>query len=167
MLELAEKLGLDWKLLLSQAVNFLVLLALLRQFAYKPLLKILKERRAKIEEGLAKAKEAETRLLEVDGIAKDKMKATEAEAMAMIHATEEKSKKLEVAMLDDARKKEAAMLASAELAAKAKEAEAMSRLEGEAAEIVKQALVRTVEMSPADIDEKLIKKAVAEVAKTA
>ena len=167
MLELVEKLGLDWKLLLSQAVNFLILLVVLRQFAYKPLLKVLKERRGKIEEGLAKAEEAEHRLLEVDEIAKDKMKATEAEAMAMIRATEDKSKKVEATMLDEARKKEAAMLASAELAAKAKEAEAMARLEGEAADIVKRALIKTVELDPKGIDEALIKKAVAEVAKTA
>lgn len=167
MSELVEQLGLDWKLLLSQAVNFLILLVLLRRFAYKPLLKVLKERRAKIEGGLEKAEEAEARLLEVDEIAKEKMKATEGEAMAMMRATEEKSKKTEAALLQEAHKKEAAMLASAELAAKAKEAEAMARLEGEAADIVKRALIKTVEMSPKDIDEALIKKAVGEIAKTA
>lgn len=167
MLELTEQLGLDWKLLLSQAVNFLLLLVLLRQFAYKPLLKVLKERRAKIEEGLAKAEEAEQRLLEVDDIAKDRMKATEAEAMAMIRATEDRSKKVEVALLDEARKKEATLLANAELAAKAKEAEAMDQLRTQAVEIVKKALVRTVEMEPGKVDEALIKKAVAEIARTA
>jgi F-type H+-transporting ATPase subunit b len=166
MEELIEQLGLDWKLLLSQAVNFLLLLVLLRQFAYKPLLKVLKERRAKIEEGLAKAKEAEQRLLEVDDIAKDKMKATEKEAMAMLRATEEKSKKTEAAMLEEARKKEAAMLASAELAAKAKEEAAMAQLRKDAATIVKQAIVRTVEMDPKSVDEALVKKAVAETART-
>lgn len=167
MMELFEKLGLDWKLLLSQAVNFLILLVLLRQFAYKPLLKVLKERRAKIEEGLAKAKEAEERLLEVDEIAKDKMKATEAEAMAMMRSMEEKSKKTEMSMLEEARKKEAAMLASAELAAKAKEEAAMAQLRTEAAEIVKQAIIRTVEMDPKSVDETLVKKAVGEIARTA
>lgn len=166
MEELVEQLGLDWRLLLSQAVNFLILLALLRQFAYKPLLKVLKERRERIEGGLAKAEEAEQRLLEVDDIAKNKMKATEAEAMAMIRATEDKSKEVEAAMLKEARKKEAEVLANADLAAKAKEAAAMVRLEGEAAEIVKRALIKTVEMAPAEIDEALIKKAVGEAVKT-
>ena len=75
MAELAEQLGLDWKLLLSQAVNFLLLLFLLRKFAYLPLLKILKERRARIEEGLAKATEADKRLLEVDGSFDDALAA--------------------------------------------------------------------------------------------
>lgn len=165
--ELIEQLGLDWRLLASQAVNFLILLVLLRLLAYKPLMKILKDRRARIEEGLAKATEAETRLAEVDVIAKDKMKATEEKAMAMIRSTEDKAKKVEAGLLEEARKKEAALLAGADMAAKAKEAEAMKRLEGEAAEIVKRALVRTVEMDPAAVDEVLVKKAVAEAAKRA
>jgi F-type H+-transporting ATPase subunit b len=167
MSELIEQLGLDWRLLASQAVNFLLLVVLLRLFAYKPLLKILKDRRARIEEGLAKADEAEVRLAEVDEIAKDKMKKTEVEAMAMMRATEDKAKKTEAGMLEEAHRKEAAMPASAEMAAKAKADEALKKLEGEAAAIVKKALVRTVEMDPKAVDEALVKKAVAEAAKTA
>jgi F-type H+-transporting ATPase subunit b len=167
MSELIEKLGVDWRLLASQAVNFLILLVLLRQFAYKPLLKVLKERRAKIEEGLAKAAEADTRLSEVNVIAKDRMHAAEAEATAMLRATEAKAKKVEQGLLEEARKKEAAMLASAELAAKAKTEEAMAELKDKAAAIVKQAVIRTVEMDPKQIDEALIKKAVGEAARTA
>ncbi len=62
MQDLVTQLGLDWRLLLSQAANFLILLIVLRLFAYKPLIPMLKERRAKIEDGLAKAKEADHRL---------------------------------------------------------------------------------------------------------
>ena len=55
MEQLFSQLGIDWHLLLSQAVNFFLLLIVLRVFAYKPLLAFLHERRRKIEEGLAKA----------------------------------------------------------------------------------------------------------------
>ena len=167
MAELFSKLGLDWKLLLSQAVNFLLLLFLLRKFAYQPLLKVLKERREKIEEGVAKAAEAEGRLAEANAIAKDKMKAAESEALAMLRATEEKSKQVEAGLLEEARKKESAMLAGAELAAKAKEKEALDGFRREAAAMVRQAIVRTVEMAPQHVDEALVKKAVEEIAKTA
>lgn len=163
MAELVEKLGLDWKLLLSQAVNFLILLVLLRKFVYVPILKLLKERRAKIEGGLAKAAEAEGRLAEANEIAKDKMKEAEGQAIVMMRATEEKSKKAEAAMLDEARKKEAAMLASAEAAAQAKEKEMMDRIKGEAAAMIKQAIVMTVELKPQEIDEAMVKKAVGEM----
>ncbi len=73
---ITTQLGIDWKLLLSQAVNFLLLLVILRIFVYKPILDILKKRREKIEEGIAKAKEADIRLKEVDDINKKKIKDT-------------------------------------------------------------------------------------------
>ena len=46
---------LDWQQILSQAISFLTLLWLLRRFAWRPLLGILDERRARIEEDLRQA----------------------------------------------------------------------------------------------------------------
>src|SRR3989344_5816113 len=89
------QLGIDWKLFLSQAVNFFILLVILGKFVYKPLLKVIKERNEKIQEGLQKAKEAGVRLQEVDVIAKGKIKEAEAESIHIIKNTEEKAKKLE------------------------------------------------------------------------
>ncbi len=66
MEQLLSQLGIDWKLLLSQAVNFFLLLIVLRLFVYKPLLQMLHERRERIEEGIEKAKEADIRLLEAE-----------------------------------------------------------------------------------------------------
>src|SRR3989344_4325457 len=39
-----EQLGIHWQLLLSQAVNFFILLIILRVFAYKPLLAVIRKR---------------------------------------------------------------------------------------------------------------------------
>ena len=92
MSELFSQLGIDWRLLLSQAVNFLLLLIVLRIFAYQPILKLLKDRRAKIEDGLTKAKEADTRLGEIAQMTKEKMRAADAEAMALMAKTERRPK---------------------------------------------------------------------------
>ena len=73
MSEFISQLGIDWKLLLSQSVNFLLLLTALRIFAYKPIVKLMKDRQAKIEEGLAKADEADRRLDEANAAMKTKM----------------------------------------------------------------------------------------------
>lgn len=54
--------GVNWKLLLIQAINFGVLLALLRYFLYKPILKMIDERKAKIAEGVVNAEEASRKL---------------------------------------------------------------------------------------------------------
>jgi len=57
-----DALGIDLKLLIAQAVNFLILLFLLQRFAYKPIIKMLDERREKIEKGLSDADKAKIEL---------------------------------------------------------------------------------------------------------
>lgn len=50
-----EALGIDWRLLVTQIVNFAILLFLLYRFLYNPVLNMLAERRERISEGLAEA----------------------------------------------------------------------------------------------------------------
>ena len=52
MQELFHSLGIDWKLLLAQGTNFLVVLIVLTFVLWKPLIRVLNERRKKIEAGL-------------------------------------------------------------------------------------------------------------------
>ena len=47
-----EGLGIDFKLLIIQVVNFLILLLILKKWIYKPFLKFLDDRAAKIHESL-------------------------------------------------------------------------------------------------------------------
>ena len=164
MQQLFSQLGIDWHLLLAQAVNFFLLLTILRMFVYKPLLKVLHDRRARIEEGLIKADEADLRLHEVDEINKHKVKAAEAEAFAILKRTEGESKKLEAKMLAEAKRKEAEALRNTESMLKAKEDESRRASEKEAAVLVRRAIARTVELAPGAIDDALIAKAVAEMA---
>ncbi len=164
MSELINQLGLDWKLLLSQAVNFLLLLVVLRVFAYKPILKILKDRREKIEAGLTKAKEAEVRLGEIQELERAKMKEADEKAMLVIKATEAKAKRLEGELLAAAKTKETEMLAQTDQIIAGKAETARRAMKQEAAALVKAALIRTVELAPTAVDEALIKKAVEEIA---
>ena len=64
MQELFATFGVNWKLLLVQALNFGLLLAILTYFLYKPVLKIIDERREKVAEGVRKAEAAARRLEE-------------------------------------------------------------------------------------------------------
>jgi F-type H+-transporting ATPase subunit b len=54
--ELITKLGIDWKLLVANAITFLIVLWLLRKFAYRPILAMLDKRRQTIADGLDNAK---------------------------------------------------------------------------------------------------------------
>lgn len=74
-MEIFNQLGVDWKLLIAQIINFLVLLFLLNKFLYKPIIKALAERAKKIDTSLKQAQEieqslAETKIKEEEIIAK-------------------------------------------------------------------------------------------------
>lgn len=64
MSALLSTFGVDWKLLVIQAVNFGLLLAILTYFLYRPVLRIIDERREKIAEGVRTAESAARRLAE-------------------------------------------------------------------------------------------------------
>ncbi len=162
MQQLFSQLGIDWHLLASQAVNFFLLLIVLRVFVYKPLLTLLHDRKQKIEDGLVKAEEADTRLREVDMIGKGKIKAAEEEVFALMKKKEGEIKALESKMLAEAKRKEAEALTNTEVLLRAKEEESRQIAEKEAAALVKRAIARTVELAPEKIDDALIAKAVKE-----
>ena len=63
MEQLLTVFGVNWKLLLAQGFNFALLLIVLTYFLYKPVLKIIDERREKIAQGV-KTAEAAARKLE-------------------------------------------------------------------------------------------------------
>ncbi len=165
MQQLLGQLGVDWHLLLSQAVNFFLLLIVLRVFVYKPLLELLHKRRHTIEEGLTKAAEADKRLHEVDVIGKQKIKAAEAEAVGILKKTEHEAKELETRLLAEAKRKEAEELAAIATVLRSKEEESRRAVEKEAAALVRRAIARTVELAPEKIDDALIAKAVKEIAR--
>lgn len=65
MLELIHKLGIDWKLLIAQIINFAALFLILRKFLYKPILGMLEKRRIKIENSLKNAERLEKEIAEI------------------------------------------------------------------------------------------------------
>lgn len=71
-------------LLAAQVVNFLVLLFLLKKFAYKPILNILDVRREKIALSLKQAEGIEKRLQAIEAEKDDKLKKATKEAQEII-----------------------------------------------------------------------------------
>src|SRR3989338_6136299 len=64
MSELFAAFGINWKLLIIQGLNFGLLLTELTYLLYKPVLKLIDDRREKIAEGVRTAEAAERRLAE-------------------------------------------------------------------------------------------------------
>lgn len=158
-----EQLGIHWQLLLSQAVNFFILLIILRVFAYKPLLAVIKKRNEKIKEGLQKAEEADIRLKEVDSIAKAHLQKADQQSIQIIKTTEQKAKQMAESMQKKTEDHQKQVMAEIELERQKKQEEAKSLVFREAMELVKKTIIKTVELKPEMIDEALIKKAVLQV----
>lgn len=84
MQDLFAAFGIDWRLLLIQAVNFGLLLLILWRFLYRPVLRIIDERRGKIAESVQKAEAADRRLAEADAEGKQVVAGAAKEAEGMI-----------------------------------------------------------------------------------
>lgn len=119
MSELFSAFGVDWRLLLIQAVNFGLLLAALTYFLYKPVLRIIDERRAKIAEGVRTAEAARERLSE---------------------AKEESDK-----LVGDAAKQAESLLASARMRAESVNSETMKEAQQKADQMMAEAKARAEE----------------------
>lgn len=159
MSELVHQLGLNWKLLLSQGVNFIILLVVLTLVIYRPLSKLIEERRKKIEFGLMGAEEAERRLKEIDLIKEEKMKEAEKEALKIIDDAEKRGQKKEGEILKEAEVKSATLLEEARKIAEQKKQEEFEKLTQKASTLIKEAIAKTVELDPKVIDEKLVNQA--------
>ncbi len=92
-MDIFTKLGIDWKLLIAQVINFGILFWILRRYAYQPMFDFLEKRTTRIEQGLKDAEAATVRLGEME--VKEKVVLTEARAEArnIIASAEESAKK--------------------------------------------------------------------------
>lgn len=100
---LFQALGIDLKLLITQALAFLILVAILNKFVYPVLIKSIEERRKAIEAGLEEAKKAQELLeqteVKVEKLLKEArtdadelLQRAQAEAAGMVSDAEGKAK---------------------------------------------------------------------------
>jgi F-type H+-transporting ATPase subunit b len=64
--QIAKTFGVDWQHLGAQIISFCIVCAVLHRFAYRPILKILEERRQQIAQGIANAERIKTDLAQTE-----------------------------------------------------------------------------------------------------
>lgn len=166
MKELASHLGVDWRLLLAQAANFLILFFIFKKFALRPLMNILSARRQEIAKGLAYTREAEERLLTVKQERDRVVKEARADAFGIVSEAEKVAKIKKEEMVAEARKK------AEEIAAETKRRfyEERAKLQQEAARnaetLVRLGVARVLgRMTPKGRDSVLIREALGELSR--
>ena len=87
-------LGFNLPGLVAQLVNFLILLIVLRMFLYKPILRILDERKRRIEDGLQRSEQAASQAAASEDEARRAMEQARVEARDVVQRAQETAARL-------------------------------------------------------------------------
>lgn len=152
----------DWKIIMAQAVNFVIVIAVLYFFALKPLNKLMAERSEKISKGVSDAK-TNAELLHATKAEYDAALAkARAEATNMLNETRRKADQKRTEMVEEAKTDVAALITNGK---KTLEAEKIKMVEEAKKEIVALAVEATRKMLKKESDESLDNKSVKELGK--
>lgn len=162
MQELLRNFGVDWRLLLAQAVNFFVLLAVLWRFAYRPILEMLGRRRGAIAKGLADATASGERLARAERVVEERLAVAHREALDIVGKAEVLAGARREEILADAEQKGMGVLTAYRRAAGEERAKAEEQLYAGAEGLMREGIARVLgRMSPKERDADLVREALA------
>lgn len=159
MQELLTKLGIDWKLLIAQIVNFLVLLFILYKFAYGPILTMLEKRQKKIEKGLKDAEAAGKKLEESEEKQKEILKRARTEAKEIVEKAHAQAEKSKSEMATEAKTQAEKIIAGAKVEIEREKEKTIGEIKSEIGSLVVAAAEKIIdEKLDASKDKKLIEE---------
>lgn len=161
MADLFHQLGVDWRLLVSQTVNFAIVLVVLTRFMYRPLLKMMSERRVRIKKGLEGAEEADRRLRAIEAERKVMLLEADEKAAEMIKGAEKDASVRVDEMIIAAEGRAADIMKEGERITEQRRDEEFTKFRERAGMLVREAIARAVSENPHAVDEKLVGQAVA------
>ncbi|HLB32267.1 MAG TPA: F0F1 ATP synthase subunit B [Patescibacteria group bacterium] len=157
-------LGIDWKILVAQLINFLIIYFLLNRFAFKPLVKVLEERRRKVGKSIETAKKIEEEKIALDRKVTQALAKARSEAQAMIIQTENTLKTERAKGRAETEAHTAQMVGEARAQIKEYKANTQKELAREIGLLVVKATERIVEEDiPADTKNKISDKITAQI----
>jgi len=92
--QITSEFGVNWGLFISQLIAFSIVAVLLNKFAYKPVLEVLEQRKAKIAEGLENADKIKAELEQAESTRKEIIEKANAQANALIEEAREAAQKV-------------------------------------------------------------------------
>ena len=110
-----EGLGINLPLLVAFIVNFIILLVLLSLFLYKPVLKMLDERQAKIRESMAQAEQIEKQVAHTQEDIKIQLESARKDGQNVITQAEQIGERLKNEAKGEARKEAETLIAKANI----------------------------------------------------
>ena len=136
MLEVLGRIGFDWQVALANLVNFIIIFFVLKKFAFGPIMKVIRERQEKIDEGLENARLAETDRIMAEELKKRELSEAKRQANVIVGEAQEKSNSILLGVKSEAESARAVIIADGERIAGEKKASAQREAEKEVAMLV-------------------------------
>lgn len=114
MQQLFSAFGVQWDLLIAQAVNFAIVLGALWYFLYKPVLGMLAKRQEMVAKSVAEAAQMEELFKRADGEAESRVHAADKKAEEIVAAARESAGSEKVRLTKEAEERAAAIAKDAE-----------------------------------------------------
>jgi F-type H+-transporting ATPase subunit b len=156
-------LGINLPVLLFQLVNFTFLLLVLRLFIYKPVLKMLDERRERIREGLSAADRGREQAAEAERQAQEQIEAARREGQLIVQNAQQIAQRLQEDGRQQAQQQAEAMLERARNEIQLERDTAIAELRKEFADLTISAAEKVIGQSlDREAHQRLIEQSLAE-----
>ncbi len=166
-MELLSKLGIDWKLLLAQIINFTILAVVLMKFLYKPVLATLDRRSKMIEKSISDSHEASEKLKNIEKMERERTQEAHKQIGSMLDKAKQEAEEMKKAIVDEARRASDDMLARTHVQLKEEKARMLAEAKAELSQIVVDAASKILEREYSEADQKRLATAVAHEMKSA
>jgi F-type H+-transporting ATPase subunit b len=139
MKDVGEQFGFNRAIFASQVISFLIVAFLLKKFAYQPILKVLLERRERIEAGLKNAEQIKAELAKTESARQEILNKANVQANKFIEEARAAAAKVQEVETQKAIAAAEQIIAKARQAAEADHARMMSELRKEIGSLVVKA----------------------------
>ena len=143
-MEILEKLGIDWRLLIAQLVNFAILATALTFLVYKPIVGVLEKRQKKIADSLKDAERISEELASAKTKTEEAMREARVEAAKVVSAAQASAESVRAAAAEKAKAEVALIIASGKKQLAAERDAAMGEVRAAAAELVSLATHKVI-----------------------
>lgn len=139
-----ERLGVNLPWLISQIVNFALLLLILRMVLYRPLLSMLEERKNRIQESLDEAERVKQEAATAEAEYQEKVSEARREAQQAVARANQAAEKVREQVLVEAREEARQILAQARKEAEEEQHQAVLRARDDVADLAILAARRVI-----------------------
>jgi F-type H+-transporting ATPase subunit b len=133
---IVETFGIDWPMLIAQAINFLIVAFVIWKFAFKNILSTIKEREKQIADSLSNADKIKLELEETEKQQQETLQEASLAAKKTISTAQEQAKAFIEAQKEDARKQAEEIITKAKVAMEQERERVLSEAREEIASLV-------------------------------